>query len=75
VEVRENRTRVATFSALSGERRGTPAKPLLRLWPDQHNLTRRVLAIADHSEQPLALAAERFGRLKPSRLESVHALG
>jgi hypothetical protein len=71
VEVRENGTRVATFSALSWELRGAPAKPLLRLWSEQHNLTRRVLAIADHSDERLALAVERFGRLKPSRLEFV----
>jgi hypothetical protein len=32
-------------------------------------LTRRVLAITDHSEQRLALAVECFGRSKPDRLE------
>jgi len=62
---------VATFSTLSWELRGAPAKPLLRLWSEQHNLTRRVLAIADHSDERLALAVERFGRLKPGRLEFV----
>jgi hypothetical protein len=71
VEVRENGARVATFSALSWELRGAPAKPLLRLWSEQHNLTRQVLAIADHSDERLALAVERFGRLKPGRLEFV----
>jgi len=71
IEVRENGARVATFNALSWELRGAPAKPLLRLWSEQHNLTRRVLAIADHSEQRLALTVERFGRLKPGRLEFV----
>jgi len=71
VEVRENGARVATFSALSWELRGTQAKPLLRLWSEQCNLTRRVLAIADHSDERLALAVERFGRLKPGRLEFV----
>ena len=48
-----------------------PAKPLLRLWSEQYNLTRRVLAIADHSDQRLALAVERFGHLQPARLEFV----
>jgi hypothetical protein len=71
VEVRENGARVATFSALSWELRGAPAKPLLRLWSEQYNLTRRVLSIADHSDQRLALAVERFGHLKPGRLEFV----
>jgi hypothetical protein len=46
VEVRENGARVATFNALSWEPRGAPAKPLLRLWSEQHNLMRRVLSIA-----------------------------
>jgi hypothetical protein len=71
VEVRENGARVATFNALSWELRGAPAKPLLRLWSEQYNLTRRVLAIADHSDEHLSLAVERFGRLKPGRLEFV----
>jgi hypothetical protein len=69
IEVRENGARVATLDELSWELRGAPAKPLLRLWSEQCNLTRRVLAIADHSEQRLALAVERFGRAKPGRLE------
>jgi hypothetical protein len=71
VEVRENGARVATFNALSWELRGAPSKPLLRLWSEQYNLTRRVLAIADHSDEHLSLAVERFGRLKPGRLEFV----
>jgi len=49
----------------------TAKKPLLHLWSEQFNLTRRVLAITDHSEQRLALAVERFGRAKPDRLEFI----
>lgn len=71
IEVRENGARLGTFRTLSWELRGAPAKPLLRLWSEQHNLTRRVLAIADHSEQRLSLTVERFGRLKTGRLEFV----
>ncbi|HYL83696.1 MAG TPA: hypothetical protein VE263_05645 [Candidatus Angelobacter sp.] len=51
--------------------RGNHEKPLLHLWSEQLNLTRRVLAITDHSEQRLALAVERFGRAKPDRLEFI----
>ena len=36
-------------------------KPPLHLWSAECNLTRRVLAITDHSEHRLALAVERFG--------------
>jgi hypothetical protein len=71
VEVRENGGRVAPFSGMSWEVRGSAEKPLLHLWSEQFNLTRRVLAITDHSENRLALAVERFGRAKPDRLEFI----
>ena len=69
VELRDNGARVAPLSSLSWEVRGNSEKPLLHLWSENHNLTRRVLAITDHSEQRLALAVECFGRSKPDRLE------
>jgi hypothetical protein len=71
VEVRENGNRVAPFTGLSWEVRGNAGKPLLHLWSERYNLTRRVLAITDHSEVCLTLAVERFGRAKPDRLEFV----
>src|SRR5258708_3999754 len=71
VEVRENGGNVASFSGMSWEVRGDGEKPLLHLWSEQLNLTRRVLAITDHSEQRLALAVERFGRSKPDPLEFI----
>ena len=71
VEVRENGGRVAPFAGMSWEVRGAGEKPLLHLWSEQFNLTRRVLAIIDHSEHRLALAVERFGRAKPDRLEFI----
>ena len=71
IEIRENGGRVAPFSGLSWEVRGASEKPLLHLWSENHNLTRRVLAITDHSDQRLALAVERFGRAKPDRLEFI----
>lgn len=69
VELRENGKRVAPLSSLSWEVRGNGDRPLIHFWSENHNLTRRVLAITDHSEQRLALAVERFGRAKPDRLE------
>lgn len=71
IEIRENGGRVAPFSGLSWEIRGASERPLLHLWSENYNLTRRVLAITDHSEQRLAIAVERFGRSKPDRLEFV----
>lgn len=69
IDIHENGGRVASFSGMSWEVRGNGEKPLLHLWSEQLNLTRRILAITDHSEQRLALAVERFGRAKPDRLE------
>lgn len=71
VEVRENGGRVASFSGMSWEVRGTGEKPLLPIWSEEFNLTRRVLAITNHSDEQLALAVERFGRSKPDRLEFI----
>src|SRR5215813_13405191 len=71
VELRENGARVAALASLSWEVRGSGAKPLLHLWSASHNLTRRVLAITNHSEDCLTLAVECFGRSKPARLEFV----
>jgi hypothetical protein len=69
VELRENGKRIAPLSSLSWEVRGNGDRPLIHFWSEDHNLTRRVLAITDHSEERLALAVERFGRAKPDRLE------
>jgi hypothetical protein len=71
VEVRENGGRLAPLSRLSWEVRGSGEKPLLHLWSEQYSLTRRVLAITDHSDVRLALAVERFGRSRPDRLEFI----
>ena len=71
VDLHENGSRTSFSNGLSWEVRGSGEKPLLHLWAERFNVTRRVLAIADHSEQRLVLAVERFGRAKPDRLEFV----
>src|SRR6266481_5842654 len=66
VEIRENGSRVTSVAPLSWEVRGDVEKPLLHLWSENCNVTRRVLAV------------ERFGRAKPERMEIVrleHAPG
>ena len=68
-ELRENGSRIAPLASLTWEVRGDSAKPLLHLWSENHNLTRRVLAITEHSDDRLSLAVERFGRPRPERLE------
>lgn len=71
VDLHENGGRTSFASGLSWEVRGDAEKPLLHLWAERFNVTRRVLAITDQSEQRLVLAVERFGRAKPDRLEFV----
>jgi hypothetical protein len=70
-ELCENGGRLAPLSKLSWEVRGDVEKPLLHIWSEDYNLTRRVIAITDHSETRLVLAVERFGRARPDRLEFV----
>jgi hypothetical protein len=43
-ELCENGSRVAPLAKLSWEVRGTGDKPLLHIWSEEYNLTRRVLA-------------------------------
>ena len=71
VDLHENGGRTSFANGLSWEVRGDGEKPLLHLWAERFNVTRRVLAITDHSEQRLVLAVERFGRARPDRLEFV----
>ena len=71
VDLYENGGRTSFGDDLSWEVRGDNEKPLLHLWSERFNVTRRVLAITDHSGDRLVLAVERFGRAKPDRLEFV----
>ncbi|HKM66826.1 MAG TPA: hypothetical protein VJX70_06640 [Candidatus Acidoferrum sp.] len=71
IEIRENGGRLTSSSPLSWEVRGNSEKPLLHLWSENCNVTRRVLAITSNAEDRVALAVERFGRIKPERMEIV----
>ncbi len=71
LEIRENSGRIPSARPLSWEVRGAPAKPLLHLWSENCNLTRRVLAITEQSDGRVLLAVECFGRTKPQRLEII----
>ena len=71
IEIREGGGRITPAAPLSWEVRGTAEKPLLHLWAENCNVTRRVMAISDQSEERLLLAVERFGRTEPERMELV----
>jgi hypothetical protein len=65
----ENGGRLAPLSKLSWQVRGSDDKALLHIWSEQCNLTRRVIAITDHSDARLVLAVEGFGvRIESSGL-------
>ncbi len=71
IEIRESAGRTTPLPPLSWEVRGATDKPLLHLWAENCNVTRRVLAIADQSDERIMLAVERFGRTAPERMEIV----
>jgi hypothetical protein len=71
LEIRETGSRVTAMEPVSWEIRGAAEKPLLHLWAENCNLTRRVLAINDHSAGRIALSVERFGRSQPQKLDLV----
>lgn len=71
IEMRESGGRLTPLPPVSWEVRGAAAKPMLHLWAENCNFTRRVVAITDHSSERLALAVEQFGRPQPQRMDLV----
>ncbi|MGB7845772.1 MAG: hypothetical protein WBL63_09175 [Candidatus Acidiferrum sp.] len=71
IEIRESGGPITPAMPLWWEVRGAGEKPLLHLWAENCNVTRRVLAITDQSDGRLLLAVERFGRTGPERMELV----
>jgi hypothetical protein len=71
LEIRESGGRITPLPPVSWEVRGAVEKPLLHLWAENCNLTRRVVAITDQSAERMALAVERFGKAQPQRLDLV----
>jgi len=70
-EICESGGRLTPLPPVSWEVRGAPEKPLLHVWAENCNVTRRVLAITDQSAERMALAVERFGKSQPQRLDLV----
>lgn len=68
-EVREDGEWLSELAALHCELRQEGKNPLVHLWSDERNLTRRVLRIREHSQDRIVLEVRRFGRAKPGRLE------
>ena len=73
VEVREDGEWLAELAALHYEMRRAGKSVVVHLWSDQRNLTRRVLRVKERSEDRVLLEVQRFGNVKPGRLEFVRA--
>lgn len=70
-ELRESGSRMTLAAPVSWEVRGAGEKPLLHLWGEHCNVTRRVIAITEQSEERVALAVEKFGRSQPQKMDLV----
>jgi hypothetical protein len=46
-------------------------KPVIRVWSDNRNRTRRVLSAGEQSGAKLILAVQKFGRAQPGKLEFI----
>jgi hypothetical protein len=72
-EVREDGQWLAEFTDLRCELRAEGKTPLVHLWSDERNLTRRILRVREQSQDRIVLEVGRFGRAKPGRLEFLRA--
>ncbi|MGB0036297.1 MAG: hypothetical protein WBP79_12550 [Candidatus Acidiferrales bacterium] len=73
VEIHEDGEWLAELAGLQYEFRREGKHPLVHLWSDQRNLTRRVLRVRERSGDRIILEVQRFGRAKPGRLEFLRA--
>lgn len=72
-EIREDGEWLAELAAPHCELCLEGKNPLVHLWSDKRNLTRRVLRVQERSQDRVVLEVQRFGRARPSRLEVVRA--
>ena len=68
-EVREDGQWLAELTGLRCEFRAEGKNPLVHLWSEERNLTRRILRVREQSQDRIVLEVQRFGRAKPGRLE------
>jgi hypothetical protein len=47
----------------------TKESPLIHLWSDERNLTRRLLRVKERNPNRILLEVQRFGKTKPGQLE------
>ena len=69
VEVHEDGQWLAGLADLQYEMRRAGKEPLVHLWSDEKNLTRRVKRLKEQTADRIVLEVHRLGRSKPGRLE------
>jgi hypothetical protein len=69
VEVREDGQWLAGLADLQYEMRRAGKGPLVHLWSDEKNLTRRVIRLKEQTADRIVLEVHRLGKSKPGRLE------
>ena len=69
VEVREDGQWLAGLADLQYEMRRAGKEPLVHLWSDEKNLTRRVIRLKEQAADRIVLEVHRLGKSKPGRLE------
>jgi hypothetical protein len=69
VEVREDGEWLTELATLHFALRVERKNPLVHLWSDERNLTRRILRVKETAGDRVVLEVQRFGRAKPGRLE------
>jgi hypothetical protein len=69
VEVREDGEWLAELTSLHCEVHHQGKNPLIHLWSDERNLTRRLLRVKDRNPDRILLEVQRFGKAKPGQLE------
>ncbi len=72
-EIREDGEWLAELTEPHCELHFEGKNPLVHLWSDKRNLTRRVLRVRERSQDRVVLEVQRFGRATPGRLEVVRA--
>ena len=69
VEVREDGEWLAELTGLHCEVHHQGKNPLIHLWSDERNLTRRLLRVKEWNPDRILLEVQRFGKAKPGQLE------
>jgi hypothetical protein len=71
IEITENGEWLAELAGLQFEVHVQGKNPLIHLWSDERNLTRRLVRVKSQDENRIVLEVQRFGKSKPGRLEFV----